>query len=277
MRTVRICWALLLTLACLGSVVQAEILASPISYQKVSRDGRDHVILTNSSSVPVSIKFSLTLDNVSVTGPSDLLEIPAQSSVEGPTFYPTDPQRAWHYNWTYRYNFGSFRIQRPSQPFELPWPRELSFTVGQAFGGDRSHTGDDRYAVDVPMPEGTPIHVARAGLVCYLRDHFSEGRWDPGLRDKDNHVLVAHEDGTISRYLHLRHNGAEVELGQWVEAGELLGYSGNVGFSSGPHLHFDVVRPGLDLVAQTIPFEFLSHGVPVTPQEGMLLSGGSGP
>ena len=266
------CSVAALTLSFFGGPTMAEILTDPITYTKQVRNGYDHVVFNNSCDAPVSIKLALTLENVSVDGPTDLLVVPAHGSVDGPTFYPTDTQRAWKYNWTYRYNFGSYRVSEPSEPFQLPWAVGESHQAGQAFGGDRSHQGDDQYAVDFPMPEGTPIYAARAGLVCYVRENYSEGGWRPELREKDNHVLIAHEDGTISRYLHLRQNGAEVELGQWVEAGELIGYSGNVGFSSGPHLHFDVVRPGPNLVTQTVPFLLLSEGVPVTPKENLMMT-----
>jgi murein DD-endopeptidase MepM/ murein hydrolase activator NlpD len=263
--------ALLLALG-FHTAALAEILADPIRHSKEVRNGGEHVVFTNISAVPVSIKLALTLHNVKVSGPSDLIVVPALGSVEGPAFFPSDPANAWSYNWTYRYNFGSYQVEEPTEPFRLPWAVGSSFAAGQAFGGDRSHTGDDRYAVDFPMPEGTPIHASRAGLVCYVRENFWEGGWDPALRAKDNHVLIAHADGTLSRYLHLRHEGAVVELGQWVEAGELIGFSGNVGFSSGPHLHFDVVRPGRDLVTQTVPFLLISNGVPETPSEGAILS-----
>src|SRR5690606_13025159 len=92
------------------------------------------------------------------------------------------------------------------------------------------------------------------------------------LPDKDNHVLLAHQDGTTSRYLHPRQHGAVVELGHWVEAGALRGYWGSVGFSSGPHLHCDVVRPGTNLVTPAVPFQLISRGVPVTPREDMILT-----
>jgi murein DD-endopeptidase MepM/ murein hydrolase activator NlpD len=262
----------LLLLIWLSSAALAEILADPITYRKESQGSRDTIILTNTCAVPISVKLSLTLSNVGTLGPTDLIAIPGFASVRGPTFYPINPEAAWKYNWTYRYNFGSYLVSEPSAPFALPWAPGQSYRAGQAFGGDLSHWGDDRYAVDFPMPEGTPIHAAGAGLVCYVRENYSEGGWRTDLRDKDNHVLIAHQDGTISRYLHLRQYGAEVELGQWVEAGELIGYSGNVGYSSGPHLHFDVVRPGKDLVTQTIPFELLDGGVPVTPVKDMMLS-----
>lgn len=264
-------WALLLWLLLFSGAVFADILADPIVHHKEVGQGYERVTFTNTCAVPVSIKLSLTLDNVSVKGPSTLIELSPFVSVVGPTFTPKDPKSAWKYNWTYRYNFGVVGREPSSQPFALPWAIGESRKTGQSFGGERSHFGEDFYAVDFAMEEGTPIHAARPGLVCYVRDHYREGGWRPELRDKDNHVMIAHEDGTMSRYLHLRENGAEVELGQWVEAGELIGYSGNVGFSSGPHLHFDVVRLGSDLITRTVPFQFLSHGVVVTPREEMIL------
>lgn len=265
--------AALLAVMLLTAPALAEILGDPVTYVKEVVEGGDRYVFRNRCSVPVSIKLSLELTNVAVTGLHDLIEIPANGTVVGPTFRRANPAMGgWNYRWTYRYNFGAYTVSRPSEPFDLPWAVGESREVGQAFGGDRSHTGDDKYAVDFPMPEGTPIYASREGLVCYMRENLTEGGWKPELRDKDNHVMLAHADGTISRYLHLRHMGSVVELGQWVEKGELLGYSGNVGFSSGPHLHFDVVRPGRDLVTQTIPFEFLSNGEAVIPEEHMLLS-----
>lgn len=249
----------------------AEILADPISFRKEKVAGQEQIVFSNSCAVPVTLKLQLSLDNTAVVGPSDLIELPARGKVRGPLFRPAGPG-AWKYSWTYRYNFGSCRVREASEPFTLPWAPGRTFFTGQAFNGSRSHRGEDRYAVDFPMPEGTPVHAARAGLVCYVRDEFSEGGWRPELRDRDNHVIIAHEDGTLSRYLHLRKGGAAVSLGDWVNTGELIGYSGNVGYSNEPHLHFDVVRPGTDLVTQTVPFQLLHDGEAITPIEDMPLS-----
>lgn len=249
----------------------AEILADPVTYRKENRGGYEQIIFTNSCAVPVTIKLNLKLRNTAVEGPSDLIELPAHGVVRGPVFRSAGAGD-WKYSWTYRYNFGSYRVREASEPFDLPWAEGETFVTGQAFSGKKSHTGEDRFAVDFPMPEGTPVHAARAGLVCYVREEYSEGGWRRELRDRDNHVIIAHQDGTMSRYLHLRKNGAAVDLGDWVETGDLIGYSGNVGYSNGPHLHFDVVRPGTDLVTQTIPFELLYEGIPIEPVEDLPMS-----
>ena len=250
------------------SGVGAELLKDPITFKKDVGNGYERISFSNTSSAPVSIKLSLQLTNTKVEGPRDLICLPPKSTVAGPTFRPGSPGQAWSYRFSYMYNFGDFRISRPDAPFELPWAYGVSFKTGQSFHGSLSHHGSEGYAVDFPMAVGTPIHAARRGLVVLVTEHFTEGAWRQDLRDKSNQVTIAHEDGSLSRYMHLRPRGALVELGQWVESGELIGYSGNVGYTNGPHLHFDVSRPGRDLVTQTIPFELRVDGVDLTPVEG---------
>jgi murein DD-endopeptidase MepM/ murein hydrolase activator NlpD len=55
-----------------------------------------------------------------------------------------------------------------------------------------------------------------------------------------NWVLIQHDDGTLAEYAHLQPNGVTVAIGQRVRRGDVLGLSGNTGFSSVPHLHFSV-------------------------------------
>ncbi|OGA65338.1 MAG: hypothetical protein A3G83_07580 [Betaproteobacteria bacterium RIFCSPLOWO2_12_FULL_68_20] len=127
--------------------------------------------------------------------------------------------------------------------YRLPWPEGRSFMFGQAPGGViTTHvTRDSLHAVDIPMPEGTPVLAARAGVVV-------QAEWRHGGESRDdftvggNYVRVRHADGTIATYAHLMPAGVAVEEGEEVEAGRLLGYSGTTGFSTGPHLHFGVSR-----------------------------------
>ena len=58
--------------------------------------------------------------------------------------------------------------------------------------------------------------------------------------ERANLIRIVHDDGSMAIYAHLRENGAMVRVGQRVSLGQLIGYSGNTGFSSGPHLHFCV-------------------------------------
>lgn len=100
----------------------------------------------------------------------------------------------------------------------------------------------NRYAVDIAMPEGTPVLAARQGVVEQTEWRSGGGAETDTLTDSGNYVLVRHQDGTRALYAHLRYAGVVVVRGEAVAAGSLLGYSGTTGFSSGPHLHFGVAR-----------------------------------
>jgi murein DD-endopeptidase MepM/ murein hydrolase activator NlpD len=57
---------------------------------------------------------------------------------------------------------------------------------------------------------------------------------------KANLITIQHKDGTLGSYIHLDYKGVLVKVGDHVERGQLIGYSGLTGFTRGPHLHFVV-------------------------------------
>ncbi|WP_095081249.1 peptidoglycan DD-metalloendopeptidase family protein [Pseudomonas sp. Irchel s3h17] len=135
--------------------------------------------------------------------------------------------------------------------YPLPW-RGGPFRLSQGANGQYSHYGPkNRYAMDIAMPEGTPIIAARSGIVVKTENRQS-GR---GTNPSGNFVRVLHDDGTMGVYLHLKRGSVRVREGQRVMVGSALALSGNTGNSSGPHLHFVVQRnTGLGLVS--IPYQF---------------------
>ena len=97
------------------------------------------------------------------------------------------------------------------------------------YGNYRLHNG-----VDLSAPEGTPIYASRAGQVIVATYGASGG----------NYVMIDHMDGTYTTmYLHMTRY--VVHVGQNVNAGELIGYCGSTGVSTGPHLHFSVFKNGV--------------------------------
>ncbi len=83
--------------------------------------------------------------------------------------------------------------------------------------------------------------AARDGVVVATEASYRVGGRSEELRSRANFVTIRHDDSCYSRYYHLCYGGVAVERGQRVAAGDIIGRSGNTGFSGCPHLHFDVV------------------------------------
>jgi murein DD-endopeptidase MepM/ murein hydrolase activator NlpD len=160
---------------------------------------------------------------------------------------------------------------RPGGPYRAPFATGESFRIGQAFGGEFSHSEPSSYhAVDIAMPIGTPVHAARAGMVMDQARFFHGAGTD--LRrygQRANFVRVLHDDGTMAVYAHLDYEGVRVRPGQRVERGQLIGKSGNTGFTTGPHLHF-VIQKNRDMELVSVAFEFEgADGQGITPRPGL--------
>lgn len=135
-----------------------------------------------------------------------------------------------------------YAIPDSSYRYMLPYPQGKFYRLTQGNQGGFTHNKPStRYAFDFEMPEGSTITAARGGMVVYVVERFSQGGIDESFRDKGNHLMVCHDDGTIAIYGHLKENGALAEVGDLVFAGQAIGLSGNTGFSTTPHLHFAVL------------------------------------
>jgi murein DD-endopeptidase MepM/ murein hydrolase activator NlpD len=129
--------------------------------------------------------------------------------------------------------------------YVLPYAVGQEFLVSLTFGHYTTLNGGvGLYAIDLPMPIGTPVLAARSGVVVAVEERFSD---EDRTHLHENWVMVRHADGTVARYIHLTQNGALVDVGDAVEQGQRLGLSGNSGPSTGPHLHFDVQTCGPNL------------------------------
>jgi murein DD-endopeptidase MepM/ murein hydrolase activator NlpD len=128
--------------------------------------------------------------------------------------------------------------------YRVPWADGLSFMFTQVPGGRiTSHfTKATRHAVDIAMPEGIPIVAARSGVVEAVEARYGASPEEEPLTYEGNFVLVRHADGTAASYAHLRYRGVAVAVGETLEAGQLLAYSGATGDVEAPHLHFAVTR-----------------------------------
>lgn len=107
------------------------------------------------------------------------------------------------------------------------WPSTGTFTSGYGWRWGRMHRG-----IDIAAPVGTPIVAAAPGVV-----EFSG--WNSG--GYGNMVEIRHADGSMTRYAHNNRN--LVQSGQRVEQGQQIAEMGSTGYSTGPHVHFEVHLP----------------------------------
>lgn len=155
----------------------------------------------------------------------------------------------------------------------LSWPLDGKITVTQHFG-DTSYSkkntglynGNGHRGIDLRAAVGTPLKASASGIIIGVGDTdlncrgASYGRW----------VLIKHTNGLATLYAHM--DLIKAVAGQSVDRGQLIGYSGNTGFTTGPHLHFSV------LVADAVSIKQLAsknkkcgiYTLPVSPLNGYL-------
>ena len=150
---------------------------------------------------------------------------------------------------------------QPASLYRVPFAVANDFPVTQAYPDVNTHdTPDSSYAIDVAMPIGTDIFAARGGIVIDVADTNFRAGLD---RDRDapaaNVVRILHGDGTYAIYAHLNWNSIRVSAGDLVERGDYIADSGNTGFSTGPHLHFAVVK-NAGMRPESVPVQFEGAG-----------------
>ncbi|MEO6173308.1 MAG: M23 family metallopeptidase [Arenimonas sp.] len=139
--------------------------------------------------------------------------------------------------------------------YQLPIDKTTALKIAQGFNGRQTHTDEqNRFAVDFSMPVGTPVLAARGGIVMQTSGDFDRaGLNREKYATRANIVRIVHDDGTMAVYAHLKQGGVMVREGQRVATGQLIAYSGNTGYSTGPHLHFCLqLNRNMNLVS--IPF-----------------------
>lgn len=112
------------------------------------------------------------------------------------------------------------------------WPLPSSWNTLSSLFGSRIHpiTGkpNNHTGIDIPASKNTNIYAAKSGVVTTSTYNSSYG----------NYVVVSHSDGTSTLYAHM--NSRAVSKGETVSQGQVIGYVGTTGRSTGYHLHFEV-------------------------------------
>ena len=195
---------------------------------------------------------------LTVTGPKTVTRTLApQESASVMMLNRADERFEGRYRYFFEWTVGDMdAVHDDDHLYALPYAGGKSYRVLQGYGSKFSHTGLEAFAVDFDMPEGTPVHAARAGIVARVEESHSIGCWEDGCGRYANYIVILHDDGTTGEYYHLMHEGAMVDVGDSVSQGQLIGYSGNTGHTTMPHLHFAVYRATDWGNTQSIPVRF---------------------
>jgi murein DD-endopeptidase MepM/ murein hydrolase activator NlpD len=137
--------------------------------------------------------------------------------------------------------YDHFYFARPIAADQVNWPLADYRYGGIFFAPNIVHTG-----VDIPAPEGTPIHAAGPGTVVWagwgLFSQAPDNKQDPyGLAVSVRHDFGYRGEQLYTIYAHM--SKVTAVLGQHVETGDQLGLVGATGETTGPHLHFEVRLP----------------------------------
>jgi LysM repeat protein len=116
-----------------------------------------------------------------------------------------------------------------SGPGDYIWPTQGVFSSGYGWRWGRMHKG-----IDLANRTGTPIVAAKEGRVSFAGWH------DGGYGYL---IEISHADGSTTRYAH--NSRMLVAQGQEVRQGEVISQMGSTGNSTGPHLHFEIIAPGM--------------------------------
>lgn len=174
--------------------------------------------------------------------------------------------KATSFDFGFRYNIGDLSLSVDEDyPYLLPYKHGKRVRVGQGNNGAGTHRGVN--AIDFNLNIGDSIYAARSGIVIEVKEDSDTGGNDPKYEPYGNFIRIFHEDGTIGSYVHLIQNGSKVNKGDQIEKGDFIGFSGNTGWSSGPHLHF-MVAHNMNFQNITLPVKFLNYkGELFIPQE----------
>lgn len=126
-------------------------------------------------------------------------------------------------------------VQKQKDTFRWPLDRKWNL-ISSPFGyrGPMPVGTSDHNGIDIPADMNTPVHAGRAGTVTVCQYSDSAG----------NFIEISHSNGLVSQYMHMTSFKSGIKVGSRVKRGQVIGYVGSTGWSTGPHLHFGVKIKG---------------------------------
>jgi murein DD-endopeptidase MepM/ murein hydrolase activator NlpD len=154
--------------------------------------------------------------------------------------------------------------------FILPFKRR-PVLIGHGFG-EGSHKRweedleDTTYSIDFLVPEKTKVISSSDGVVTKVKQNGHRNYSGKDLKKGEvayknwmNEIEIINNDGSFVSYSHLFPNGVFVKVGDKIKQGQLIGLSGNTGWSSEPHLDFCVFKKLKKWKVKTIKIKFKDY------------------
>jgi hypothetical protein len=140
-------------------------------------------------------------------------------------------------------------------------PVDKKFYISQHFGENPNiyPSTNGHNGIDFGLPEGNPVMATADGVVT--RAELDTATAVDSKKGYGYHVRIQHADGSTSIYGHFQKDSFVVKTGDNVTMGTIIGRSGNTGFSTAPHLHFEV-RMSLAATTAIDPEPFLVDEIP---------------
>jgi murein DD-endopeptidase MepM/ murein hydrolase activator NlpD len=183
-------------------------------------------LLDSNGNVMSELATQMTVDDVGY--PVENVDLPADvnNSLDPALIQQEDDARAA--------TFAQFTNQKLwSGPFI--WP--VAEVIVDPFGIRRSYNGGPvssfHQGIDLAADEGVPIAASNSGRVAYVASGPTHG----------NSVLIDHGDGVFSGYGHM--SAFNVQVGQMVNKGDIIGFVGHTGMATGPHVHWEIIVRGV--------------------------------
>ncbi|MFO7743755.1 MAG: M23 family metallopeptidase [Psychroflexus sp.] len=236
---------LLLAFIVISSLCKAE---QRVKIYHEQTDNGFNIYADNNEFYPVSIQTDFTVKNLTIVGGNkNVYVINAKNKKQLLTSLKiSNKKKEYKFSYRYRTNYGKHNNKGYDTDYiyDLPFKTSNKFRISQGYNGLFSHQNEN--SLDFIMPIGTELLAVREGVVIKVIEKNNENCGKEECKKFNNLILIYHPDGTIAKYAHIKKDGSKVKIGDKVSKGQLIGYSGNVGWSTGPHLHLEIFNQNID-------------------------------
>lgn len=234
-------------------------------------EGKAYMIFAdNDEYAPISLEYSYTATNMSSSlANKKVVIIPAKSKkFLISKLNAVDAKKGTSFKYNVFYVFGDVNAQHSeNNTYSLPFEKHKKYVVYQGYNGKFSHQNAN--SIDFSLQLGNEVHAARAGKVVQVVIKNNQNCTTRNCAKFSNKIFILHNDGTLAEYVHLKQHGSAVQIGDQISEGQLIGFSGNTGWSKGPHLHFSVFTPKINGERNYLKTKFKVDGskIPVYLEE----------